>query len=199
VSCHAFQARRTVTTAIVRTEHPSRRSVDVPQRPIRMLFTFAAALRPHSIILASCKPGCKPGFRPGLQPGFRQVRAGLRHAFDTLSTFLSKTWSRTCCINLGVRSSLGFKQVCSWLSTCFRHAFDLLPTCFRHAHASRKPGLQPGLQLARIMECGLYQLQYIVEAFFPPYGTFERYSSVSLYCSSSLITVDLIFRSISPS
>ena len=31
--------------------------------------------------------GRKPGFRPGLQPGFRQVRAGLRHAFDTLSTF----------------------------------------------------------------------------------------------------------------
>jgi len=72
------------------------------------------ALRPHSIILASCKPGCKPGFRPGLQPGFRQVRAGLRHAFD------------------------------------------LRATRFRHAHASRKPGLQPGLQLARIMECGLY-------------------------------------------
>jgi len=43
--------------------------------------------RPHSIILASCKPGCKPGFGPGFQPGFRQVRAGLRHAFDTLSTF----------------------------------------------------------------------------------------------------------------
>ena len=39
--------------------------------------------RPHSIILASCKPG----FRPGLQPGFRQVRAGLRRAFDQLSTF----------------------------------------------------------------------------------------------------------------
>ena len=32
-------------------------------------------LRPHSIILASCKPGCKPGFRPGWQPGFRQFRA----------------------------------------------------------------------------------------------------------------------------
>ena len=31
-------------------------------------------IRLHSIILASCKPGCKPGFR--------QVRAGLRHAFD---------------------------------------------------------------------------------------------------------------------
>ena len=45
-------------------------------------------LRPHSIILASCKLGCKPSFRPGLQPDFRQVRAGLRHAFDTLSTFL---------------------------------------------------------------------------------------------------------------
>ena len=65
---------------------------------------YAALLRPHSIILACCKPGCKPGFRPGLQPGFRQVRAGLRHAFDMLSTrfrlFLSKIWSRTCCINL---------------------------------------------------------------------------------------------------
>jgi len=48
-------------------------------------------LRPHSITLASCKPG----FRPGLQPGFRQVPAGVRHAFDQLSTFLSKTWSRT--------------------------------------------------------------------------------------------------------
>jgi len=40
-------------------------------------------IRPHSIILASCKPG----FRPGLQPGYRQVRAGLRHAFDQFLTF----------------------------------------------------------------------------------------------------------------
>jgi len=31
----------------------------------------------------------------------------------------------------------------------------MLATCFRHAHAIRKPGLQPRLQLARIMECGL--------------------------------------------
>ena len=29
-------------------------------------------------------------FRPGLQPGFRQVRAGLRHAFDQLSTFFCR-------------------------------------------------------------------------------------------------------------
>ena len=50
----------------------------------------------HSIIVASCKLGRKPGFRFG----FRQVRAGLRHVFGQLSTFLSKTWSRTCCINL---------------------------------------------------------------------------------------------------
>ena len=46
------------------------------------------SVRPHSIILASCKPGCKPGFQSGLQPGFRQVGVGFRHAFDTLSTFL---------------------------------------------------------------------------------------------------------------
>ena len=45
--------------------------------------TVMPLLRPHSIILASCKPGCKPGF----QPGFRQVRAGFQHAFDQLSTF----------------------------------------------------------------------------------------------------------------
>jgi len=37
-------------------------------------------------------------------------------------------------------------------------AFDMLSTCLRHAHASLRPGLQPGLQLARIMECGLYCL-----------------------------------------
>ena len=48
-------------------------------------------------------------------------------------------------------AGLGLKQVCSWLATCFRHAFDMLPTCLRHAHAI----LRPGLQLARIMECGL--------------------------------------------
>ena len=77
-------------------------------RPVIVISVYL--LRSHSIILASCKhgckpkPGCKPGFRPGLHPGFRQVRAGLRPAFDMLSTafdiFLSKTWSRTCCINL---------------------------------------------------------------------------------------------------
>jgi len=41
-----------------------------------------AKLRPHSIILATCKPG----FQPVLQPGFRQVCVGLRHAFDQHST-----------------------------------------------------------------------------------------------------------------
>ena len=122
----------------------------------------AIAQLPHSIILASCKPVCKPGFRPGLQPGFRQVRAGLRHAFDMLSTrfrlYLSKTWSRTCCINLDMRLSLGFKQVCSWLSTYFRHPFDLFATCFRHAYASRKPGLQ----LARMMEYGFNCVDVVI-------------------------------------
>jgi len=73
-----------------------------------------------------------------------------------------------------VRSSLGFKQVCSWLSTCFRHAFDLLATCFRHAHASRKPGLQ----LARIMKCGLnyVTLLYVV-----------RYSCLTLSCVRTVV------------
>jgi len=50
------------------------------------ILTRTVSKKPHSIILVSCKPGCKLGFRPGLQPGFRQVRAGLRHAFDMLLT-----------------------------------------------------------------------------------------------------------------
>ena len=58
-------------------------------------------LRPHSIILASCKPGCKPGVRPGLQPGFRQVRVGLlstrfRPAFDFFSKTCRFAGSCTC-------------------------------------------------------------------------------------------------------
>ena len=66
-------------------------SCNVRQRQQNSILLYAVtdksvAYRPHSIILASCKPGCKPGFRPGLQPGFRQVRAGLRHDFDILST-----------------------------------------------------------------------------------------------------------------
>jgi len=72
-------------------------------------------LRPHSIILASCKPGFRPGLQPGLQPGFRQVRAGLRHAFDTLLTFFVENrvsnllhQSRHVEINLA-------NQICSWL------------------------------------------------------------------------------------
>jgi len=79
---------------------PHRRRWEVKTHPDKLpdrnLPFLLLQYRPHSIILASCKPGCKPDFRPGLQPGFRQVRVGLRHAFDQLSTFLSKT----CCINL---------------------------------------------------------------------------------------------------
>jgi len=41
----------------------------------------------------------------------------------------------------------------SWIFVTYFiiHAFDMLSTCLRHADAS----LRPGLQLARIMECGL--------------------------------------------
>jgi len=92
--------------------------------------------RPHSVILASCKPGCKPG----LQPGFRQVRAGLRHAFDQLWLFCRKPGREAQQVRWFVRvldkwnvQKTCFKQVRSWLSTCFR----------------------PGLQLARITEFGL--------------------------------------------
>jgi len=50
------------------------------------------------------------------------------------------------------------KQVWNKLAAGLRPAFDMLSTCLRHAHASLRPGLQPGLQLARIMECGLHSV-----------------------------------------
>jgi len=87
-------------------------------------------LLPHSIILASCKPG----LRSGLQPGFQQVCAGLRHALDF---FLSKTWSRTAAGSL-VRArarqmECRKKTVLSKFAAGFRHAFDLLATRFSAA------------------------------------------------------------------
>jgi len=84
---------------------------------------------------------CKHGFRPGLQPGFRQVRAGLRHAFDLFSTFLWKTWSRTAAgslVHARARQMECRETVLSKFAAGFRHAFDLLATRF-----------PPGLQLAR--------------------------------------------------
>ena len=99
-------------------------SLSIFSEPTVWLTAPRVALRPHSVILATCKPGCKRGFRPGLQLGFRQVSAGLRHAFDF---FLSQTWSWTAAGSL-VRARARqmecrksrFKQVRSWLSTCLR-------------------------------------------------------------------------------
>jgi len=55
-----------------------------PSRNYKSLYVHRSArasrdLRPHSLILASCKPGRKPGFRPGLRPGLRQGAAKLLH------------------------------------------------------------------------------------------------------------------------
>jgi len=62
--------------------------------------------------------------------------------------FLSKTWSRTAAgslVHARARQmecrKTRYKLVHSWLSTCFR------------------PGIRPGLQLARIMECSLKSAQ----------------------------------------
>jgi len=103
---HSVQARCSLLTMSAATAMMSYNGINTRRHPLKLSypdaringrtcsFVFctyciawnrlpaAAVLMPHSIILASCKPG----FRSGLQPGFRQVRAGLRHAFDTLST-----------------------------------------------------------------------------------------------------------------
>jgi len=90
--------------------------------------------RPYCIILVSCKPGCKPGFRSGLQPDFRQVRTGLQHAFNQLSTFFYRKpgrepqqvrWFVRVLDKWNVE-----KTVLSKLAAGFRHAFDLLATRF---------------------------------------------------------------------
>ena len=88
----------------------------------------------------------QPWFSTRFTARFSTSSCGLRHAFDTLSTFVSKTWSRTCCINLDEIDAAGSQQVCwfvrvldkwnveknrfkqvrSWLSRCFRPACDTL-------------------------------------------------------------------------
>ena len=78
-------------------------------------------------------------------------------------------------------------------------AFDLLATCFRHAHASRKPGLQPGLQLARIMECGLNRrtdgrtkgrVEYIIPPATPEWRSIKIIIEVVLHSSERLVLRD---------
>jgi len=71
-----------------------------------------------------------------------------RHAFD----FFCRKPGREPAASI---STCGRHYVLSKFAAGFRLAFNMLSTCFRHAHASRKPNLQPGLQLVRIMECGL--------------------------------------------
>ena len=63
-----------------------------------------------------------------MQPRFRQARAGLRHAFDQLSTFFCRKpcrepqqvrWFVRVLDKWNVRrKKTHFKQVRSWLSTC---------------------------------------------------------------------------------
>ena len=74
-------------------------------------------------------------------------------------------------------------------------AFDLLATCFRHAHASRKPGLQ----LARIMECGLNRrtdgrtkgrVEYIIPPATPEWRSIKIIIEVVLHSSERLVLRD---------
>ena len=87
-------------------------------------------LRPHSTILASCKPGCKPGFRPDLQP-FSTSSCGFATRFRL---FWSKTWLRTAaglvvCAHTR-QMECRKKTVLSKFAGGFRHAFDVLATRF---------------------------------------------------------------------
>ena len=79
--------------------------------------------RPHSIFLASCKPGCKPGRRlawacrkqvESMSKAGRKPAANLLQTKSMLAAMKKRkhsTWVKQC---LGL--------------TCFRHAFDLLAT-----------------------------------------------------------------------
>jgi len=58
-----------------------------------------------------------------------------RHAFDTLSTFSSKTWLRTCCINLDM---LRLMQQVRWWCACYINGIQNSPSSIlKLLHVSR--------------------------------------------------------------
>ena len=104
----------------------------VPDKNMKHI--IVAQLRPHSIILASCKPGRKPGRK--------QVESQLR-------TCLKGFFLRSICLaRARTNESAATKKVESVSQTRTNLSKTWLQTW-------SKTGLQLGLLLVRIMECGL--------------------------------------------
>ena len=113
--------------------------------------TGNARLRPHSIILASCKPGWKPG-RKQVES---QLRTCLKRVFSTFHLYSTRANQRT--VHAAVRKLQVFdknslKLVESVSQTRTNLSKTWLQTWSKTRFAARF------LQLARIMECDLYRL-----------------------------------------
>ena len=119
-------------------------------------------LKLFKLFLKSRIPLVQPAANP--RPGSRQVRAGLRHAFDffcrklgcepaasiSTSRLMQQVRSRfvgSCACQRNVmQKKTRFKQVRSWLSTCFRHAVDVLSTRSRKSKARFAAGQNNGMR-----------------------------------------------------
>ena len=94
--------------------------------------------------------------------------AGSKRVFSTFHLSSTRTNQRTCCIDIDlsrlmqqVRDQVFDKKVESVSKACCKPA----GTCRK---PGCKPGRKPGLQLARIMECGLYKLARFKQFSFKP-------------------------------
>ena len=102
---------------------------------------------PHSIILASCKPGFRLAWACRKHVASRS-KACRKQVESQLQTCLKPSYDRTSRLMQQVRDQIFDKKVES-----------VSKACRKPARTCRKPGCKPGrkigLQLARIMECGL--------------------------------------------
>jgi len=111
-------------------------------------------LRPHSIILASCKPGFRLAWACRKHVASRS-KACQKQVESHLQTCLKPCHDRTSRLKQQVRDQFFDKKSRKHVESMSQ----IRTTCRKFGcKPGRKPGLQPGLQLARIMECGLYWL-----------------------------------------
>ena len=130
-------------------------------------------LRPHSIILASCKPG-----RKQVESMSKANCELAQNVFFLHSICLARARTSE---PAAVRDQVFDKKVESWSKACRKPA----RTCRKPGcKPGRKPGLQPGLQLARIMECGLTaeqiagrRNQHVQQLFITPNGKMQAAST----------------------
>jgi len=86
--------------------------------------------------------------------------AGSKRFFSTFHLSSTRTNQRTCCINLDMSRLMQQVRDQIFDNKSRKRVESMLKACRKPARTCRKPGCKPSrkpcLQLARIMECGLY-------------------------------------------